>query len=284
MDKRELAQRPPGFHRHHFKYRQKVNIIKTELRLIPDIQENAMRTLLALLGIMTIVIMPAAAEEQPRFQIFGGYSYLHTPQELTINPLVVDLYPMRGSSEGGTNQNGWNVSLAVNLTKNLALVADTSGHYSDRNIRADLGTSTYNTVIRETAESSTHSFLFGPRISFLADKKINPFGHALFGFSKMNRDLAIRTTDQSGGITVTFHDSDSVSDTSFAFAVGGGIDWRCSKLFSIRLLQADYLRAKREFAYKPQFLIGLNQVKIARDSMANNFRFSTGIVFNIGKM
>jgi hypothetical protein len=258
--------------------------METGVGLIPHIGENAMRTLLVVLGILMITILPAAAEERPRFQVFGGYSYLHTPQKLTINPLFVDPYSMRGSSEGGTNQNGWNVSLSVNLTQNLALVADTSGHYSDRIIRIEYGVPGSNNMVREVAESSTHSVLFGPRINFLGDKKINPFGYALFGFSKMSRDLTIRATYQSGGISVNFLDSDSLSDTSFAFAVGGGIDWRCSKLFSIRLLQADYVRAKREFSYKPLYYTGGNLTRIARDSMANNFRFSAGIVFNIGKM
>jgi opacity protein-like surface antigen len=248
------------------------------------IGEGFMKAILILLGILMIATIPAAAEEPPRFQIFGGYSYMHTPQKFTINPIYVDLYSMLGSSDGGTHQNGWNVSLAANLTKNLALVADTSGHYSDRNVRADSGTSTSNTVIREAVKSSTHSFLFGPRYTFWSDRKINPFGHALFGFSKENRDIAIRVTSQSGGVSATFLDSDSLSDTSFAFAVGGGIDWRCSKHFSIRLLQADYVRAKKEFEYKPLFYANGSQWRMARDSMANNLRLSTGIVFNIGKM
>jgi hypothetical protein len=243
-----------------------------------------MRILQVLFGILALAAMPATAEEQPRFQIFGGYSYMHTPQNLTLNPILAQPFSMLGSANGGTHQNGWNISLAINLTKNLALVADTSGHYSDRNIRVDYGTSTSNEVIHEAAESSTHSFLFGPRINFGGNKKINPFGHAMFGFSKMNRDLAIRAISQSGDSNATIHDSQSLSDTSFAFAAGGGIDWRCSKWFSIRLIQADYIRAKRQFSYKPIFYFEGDRVSIGRDNMANNFRLSAGLVFNIGKM
>ena len=242
-----------------------------------------MRTLSAFIGLMLIAAIPATAEEQPRIQIFGGYSYMNSPQEFSLNPASFDLYTVKETANGGTHQNGLDVSVAVNLTKNLALVADASTHFNDRNIvRMEFALPDYTGQIWETAQSTTYSFLFGPQIHFLGAKKIDPFGRALFGISKINRETTI--TQSYTGIDGRSHVSslqETLLNTGFAFAIGGGIDWRCSKSYSIRLLQADYLRAKKEFTYAWPFYDGLSW--IGKDSMTNNFRISAGIVFNIGR-
>jgi hypothetical protein len=96
--------------------------------------------------------------------------------------------------------------------------------------------------------ATTHEFsvMFGPRIS-LSVGRWTPFGQALFGVAHIN-------TNSSYG-----------SNTSFATAFGGGLDYRIVKPIAWRF-QGDYVRTQFSLAST-----GFTQ---------NNFRFSTGIVFH----
>jgi opacity protein-like surface antigen len=68
--------------------------------------------------------------------------------------------------------------------------------------------------------------LFGPRVS-VSVGKIRPFAQALFGASHVS--------DSESGF--------SGSDTSFAYALGGGVDYRLIPLISWRM-QADWLQSR----------------------------------------
>lgn len=93
-------------------------------------------------------------------------------------------------------------------------------------------------------DASLHNFLFGPQIT-LHHGKLSPFVHGLFGLSH----------GSAGG----------VSDSAFAFALGGGLDVKATDRIAIRIGQVDYLGTR--FA----------------DSTQNNLRFSAGLVFRFGK-
>jgi hypothetical protein len=212
-----------------------------------------------------IASLPAVAQERPRFQVFGGYSYLNTPKDFSCNE-----YLHIASDTGGASQNGWNASFAVKLFKSLDFVADTSSNFQ-YGIRTVKFTGSNQNQISTT--STTHTFLFGPQVRFPGGKKLHPFGRTLFGISKQDRDLTVDSSDWTWGGNFT--------DTGFAFAVGGGLDWQCSKKISIRLLQADYIRAKKDFTYDWYLFYGNNS--ITNDRIANNFRIAAGLVFNIGR-
>lgn len=97
--------------------------------------------------------------------------------------------------------------------------------------------------------ANLHTFLFGPRAS-VSIGKIRSFAHALFGAGRLN-------ANNSSGTSIPF----STSDTSFATAIGGGLDYKLIKGIAWRF-QGDYLRTS--------FF----------SSAQNNVRISTGIVFN----
>lgn len=122
-----------------------------------------------------------------------------------------------------TNLNGWEASGQYKFTDWLGGVADVDGHYGGYGRGA--GTSTY-------------TYLFGPQISFPAS--VSPFGHLLLGGA---------------------HNSTAgFGSSSFAMALGGGIDAHLTDKFSWRIFQADYLLT--------QFGGGSQ----------NNFRFSSGVI------
>jgi opacity protein-like surface antigen len=85
-----------------------------------------------------------------------------------------------------------------------------------------------------------NNFLFGPRVS-VSVSKFRPFAEALFGAAHVNANNNVG------------------SDTSFATALGGGLDYKLIPLLAWRL-QGDYVQTR---------LFSATQ---------NNVRISTGIV------
>lgn len=132
-------------------------------------------------------------------------------------------YSYMRTDSPSTNLNGWEIAGQYKVTGWLGGVADFDGHYGSPG----------------GFSSSVNTFLFGPQVSWPA--RVSPFAHVLFGGAHVG----------SGGF----------SDTSFAMAVGGGIDARVVHGIYWRIFQADYL---------PTFFSGARQ---------DNARISTGIVF-----
>jgi hypothetical protein len=133
---------------------------------------------------------------------------------------------------GDTNLNGWNGSAEFKVIPLLGLVADFSGNYGTQNSNLFFG----------SASVHRHNFLFGPRLGFTIGK-FRPFVHALIGASHIS--------ENGNGF--------SNSDTSFADALGGGIDYHLIPLISWRL-QIDALQT-RSFS-----------------TTENDVRVSTGVV------
>lgn len=170
-----------------------------------------MNRLALLCGALLIFAGAASAQDYPKFDAFGGYSYLHVSEFNT-----------------GYNFNGGSGSLAYNFTPMLGVVADFGGYHWSGPFQNE-GNLTINVV----------SYLFGPRVS-LRHGKFTPFAQALFGgahgsFNGSESCTDARVRGQGGCPSV------STSDNSFSFAVGGGLDWNATTHIGIRLIQAEYL-------------------------------------------
>jgi hypothetical protein len=166
-----------------------------------------------------------ASAQIPSGNVFFGYSYYNT-----------DL-----SSIDRANTNGWEASVEGKIIPFLGIVADFDSHYGSQNF---LPTSCPGPlpclVIPINADVTEHNFLFGPRVSFSVGK-FRPFAEALFGGAHVNVNNGVG------------------SDTSFATAIGGGLDYKIIRPVAWRF-QGDYVRTS---------LFGATQ---------NNMRISTGIV------
>ena len=175
--------------------------------------------------VLFLLVAPCVAQ-LPGVNAFVGYSYMSA-----------DLAPTR------TNLNGWNGSVEGKVLPFIGLVADLSGYYGSPTFPAVVcPTGLLLTCSPLTANVREYNFLFGPRFSF-SIRKFRPFAHGLLG---------------AGHISESFVGF-SPSDTKFAYAVGGGIDYHLIPRISWRV-QADDLRTR---------FFGNTQ---------NNFRLSTGIV------
>ncbi len=160
-----------------------------------------MRKLLLIAALTLALPILAQAQESPRTEVFGGYSYLRGDDD-----------------DGGIDLHGWNASFNQNIVKWAGIKADFSGHYGDVTLSAT-----------QRADISSHLFLVGPQFSLRKSERFTPFGHALFGV--MRADLTF--FDPTGKVSLT--------DSAFAMALGGGLDIKVFDIMAVRLFQADYV-------------------------------------------
>lgn len=190
-----------------------------------------MRKILVAVSLVLSFAGFAIAQVPTSGNVFFGYSYDNSK-------LAVDR----------SGLNGWEGSLEGKVFPHVGIVADFSGHYGSQDLPicpvapVGGGCSTFST--------STHELnvMFGPRVSF-AVGRWTPFAQGLFGVAHIS-------TNGYG------------SDTSFATALGGGLDYRIVKPAAWRF-QLDYVRTH----------YSLPDYGIANGVVQNHFRFSTGIVF-----
>jgi hypothetical protein len=130
------------------------------------------------------------------------------------------------------NLNGWEGSVEGKIFPYVGMVADVSGHYGN-----------LPDPVLGDVSTRVHSYLFGPRVSF-STGKVRPFAHVLLGAAHLNES------------TFGFENS----ETDFADAIGGGVDYHLAPLVSWRV-QLDDLQTRFN---------GVRQ---------DDARFSTGLVF-----
>ena len=158
-----------------------------------------------------LIGLPAAAFAQiiPKATLFGGYTLVHNTQ------------PNGGAS---FNVNGWDVSAELKPASWLGMVADVSQQYGSPN---------------GVKENQT-SVLFGPQVSVPGMKRVVPFAHIMAGFvhgtNQVNLLGAPCTPSSCPGPLLNF-------GTTFATAVGGGVDFKLAGPLWVRPIQVDYLHA-----------------------------------------
>jgi opacity protein-like surface antigen len=171
-----------------------------------------MKRLALLCGALLLFAGIASAQDSPKVEAFGGYSYLR------VNP---------GNGASGLNFNGGSGSLAYNFTPMLGVVADFGGyHWSQGN-----------------ADATAVSYLFGPKLA-LRHGPITPFAQVLFGGAHVSGSASgcdgarVRPQGGFGG------GCGSGSDNAFSMTAGGGLDWNATTHIGIRVIQAEYLMTR----------------------------------------
>jgi opacity protein-like surface antigen len=142
-----------------------------------------MRKLVVIAVLVLGFSVMAVAQDVPRAEFFGGYSYL------------------RCDTQGGPscNLNGWNGSVSINANKFVGVVADFSGHYGSV----------------DSASVHAHSFLFGPKIT-VRREKFTPFLQALFGGTHVNVGDGVGTSENDfamafgGGLDINLSENVAV--------------------------------------------------------------------------
>jgi hypothetical protein len=167
----------------------------------------------------------ASAQIPTSGNVFFGYSFYNT-----------DL-----STIDRANTNGWEASVEGKVIPFLGFVADFDSHYGSQNFPASCELTPNGPLCTAVNASITEeNFLFGPRVSFSVGK-FRPFAEGLFGGAHVSANNGVG------------------SDTSFATALGGGLDYKIIRPLAWRF-QGDYVQT-RFFS-----------------TTQNNVRISTGIV------
>jgi opacity protein-like surface antigen len=211
------------------------------------------------------------AQDAPKTEIFAGYSYGNYELLPGSSSVVVDTTTVSGAPSGRLGLNGCNGSVAVNMKRWFSFMTDFSGYYSGSSASttvtetfspcASCGTQT-TTIVNVASNPRIHNFLFGPQFSYPSGK-VRPFAHFLVGGEHV--DLTRSENVSGSGIVSTLPAipaSGHVSETGFAMALGGGVDYSIKRNLAWRL-QADYLTSQA----------GLAQ---------NHLRISTGLVWRLG--
>ena len=208
-----------------------------------------MKRLLLAAALTVLASASARAQEHPRGEVSGGFSYLHAGP--------------------GANLYGGDASAAGNLNNWFGIVAEFSGHYQSSGGTIGIPTPIPTPivvpapVVTVSAHSNLYTFLFGPRLSYRKDKRFTPFVHMLPGLARSHTSGTVTTQLLVVPPAVTdLHFSGS--STAFAMAIGGGLDMKLTKSLAFRILQADYLLTR---------FGGATQ---------NNARLTTGLEYRFG--
>jgi len=183
-----------------------------------------LKKLTAVVFALLMMVAAGVAQIPTAGNVFFGYSYNRADT---------------GENNRG-NLNGWEGSVEGKVFPFVGMVADFSEHYGTLNVPVVV-----TPLFSGSTSVSTHvqSYLFGPRVSFSVGK-MRPFAHVLIG--------AARDHEGVSGI--------SYSETDFADAIGGGIDYRLVPFLGWRI-QGDALQTR------------------FHGSRQNDARISTGLVF-----
>jgi hypothetical protein len=168
-----------------------------------------------------------AAQETPKFDLFGGYSY---------GRIKTTVFTERG------NLNGWDSSLTYNLNSWLGIEAEGSGHYGSHLIGPAINVvfvcpSNAATCPPASSfgpfsqDSKVHTYTFGPRFTWRTGHVVTPFAHFLAGGGHVNEVF-----DFGAGQSAS-------SSSAFVWKAGVGFDLRLNSLVSWRT-QTDLLHAR----------------------------------------
>ena len=175
------------------------------------------------------------AQSTDRVELFGGYS------------LVTGDFTGTDADRSTHILNGWNASADFKANRFFGIVADFSGYYPSY---------TNPGIGGLTNHARSLSFLFGPQVSVHLSK-VTPFAHALLGATHIGYPAA------SGCPQCV-----TTSASSFAYALGGGMDFDLTRHLGIRG-QVDL--------FHNGFSSSDNQTSFRYHQ--SNARISTGLVF-----
>ena len=180
--------------------------------------------------------------------IIGGVvsaQEFETPKvEVGLNYSFTRMNP--GGSLSSYNENGGHGYAEYNLNKVVGLVADLGGSY----VGSANGVQLNNT---------TFTYLFGPRFNW-RHSRYTPYVQTLFGGARFTNGLNPAASNPLLG----------TSQNNFAAAFGGGLDVAVSHHIAVKPFQVDYLMT--------QFDPGSGYSR----NVANNLRYSAGVVFRFG--
>lgn len=156
-----------------------------------------------------------ASAQLPSANVFLGYSYEST------NSTAFGANQI-GATLSRPNLHGWEASFEGKILPFVGIVGDVSGHYGTQHFVEP----TPNGPLNVSVTGHEQEYLVGPRLTVPVGK-FKPFAEVMIGAAHIH----------TGGTLP------GPSNTSFATAVGGGLDYRLFGPIAARL-EGDYLRTR----------------------------------------
>lgn len=240
---------------------QSAFVFSPKLNMIPKISGHLIALFVLLLP------LSVAAQETPKLEVFGGYSYLQPTEQPRILLKSASL-------------NGWNTSVKLNLTPRIGLLADFSGHYGQRaltpyTINSLTSPGELMRVEAIPGDMRQHTFLLGPEVRLLKRERLSVNVRALVGVAHTNtlvltlREPIQRPPDLFGNPPRPITERTVATASTFAASFGGSVDYRITDRLSYRIVQ-------------PELLLTRSGTINTGNWNQYNFRLSTGVVFTSG--
>jgi len=193
-----------------------------------------MKTRLVLISLIFLVAV-AAAQDNPQWELFGGFQYTRfnagsAQNSLNLATQLLGVPPLALGSH--VNLSGWNLSLQENTNSWVGGVIDFSGNYVTKNfivLQVPGTTDTLRDRIR------FYTFMAGPQVTMRRSGRLQPFARALFG----GAHLKVEDTGLVNGAPAT--PTLSGGETGFAMGGGGGVDLHFVHHLAVRVA-GDYIR------------------------------------------
>ena len=191
--------------------------------------------------------------EYPKVEVFVGYSALGETGSRAIS------FGPNARVSGDYEGQGFETSIIRNFSKHLGIKGDFSAHFNNESDSGPVTacTPTCTTVTQSfQLKTRVYNLLAGPEFKARNSTRFTPFVHALGGFAHTSA-----TFTTPGPTNILFLKR---NDTSFAMALGGGLDIRAAKRVSFRAMMD----------YNPVF------VNDSTVGTRDFFRFSFGVLFH----
>lgn len=206
-------------------------------------------------------------DDYRKVEVFGGYSLMHFDRAAETNN--ANLTALLESKE---ILNGFNVSANYNFHKYAGVVFDYSYHFREDEFLTEFSGPT--ATINGTIDTTVHNILGGIQLknNSVDGPTFKPFGYGVAGWAIQKVDLESPNLFPVLGV-----DGISTNETSFAFAVGGGVDIRLSDRFDLRAGKVDLNFIRRG---EQQFTRAVGSPLILPSATQYNVRFGVGIVIH----
>ena len=196
-----------------------------------NLKRLAVRAFALIAVLSSAAAFPARAQEFPRWECLGGFSYANVGLGSQANLF------------GPVSKNYYGIHLGVNLNpyRNFSVVLTDLGIQSRGSRIPPPFRHSNNDVVTSQA-------LFGPELK-IRSPKANGFAHALVGVT----NTRLVETD-------SFGTSDLVRRTNLALGFGGGLDVNLRPRLAIRVLQADYVPTRLGGKWQNDFRVSVGVV------------------------
>ena len=227
-----------------------------------DCNESHSLCKLMFLVLICLTLMGTSnAQDTQRVEIFGGYSLLHDNSML---------YP-------STNFNGWDSSATVFVNRWFGVTGDVFGPFTGSETQV-IPALPGGTAGKFGLSSSSYTFMLGPHFTYHRSR------YAPFCARRSSAVTTYRAPEPclvpvmcGPPVTCGGPANESMVQRGFAMALGGGLDIDLGHGISFRPVQAEYL-LRRAVEVLPN-----NGSFFSFAYNANDFRYSTGIVFHFGR-